>query len=436
MEDINEKTPEETVAPSQGESSEVVRIDFNNLKRDLSGFVRGTVEEALNGLLEAEAEGICGAGRYERNDTRQALRSGHYQRHLETGAGKVRVKVPKLRGATFETQIIERYRRREASVEESLVEMYLAGVSVRRVEDITEALWGTRVSPSTVSDLNQKIYTRIEQWRQRPIRSRYVYVYLDGLWLKRSWGGEVENVSVLVALGVNEYGFREVIGVTEGMTEDVDSWKGLLRDLYGRGLRDIDLVISDKAAGLIESLPQVYPAAKWQRCVFHFHKNILHQVPRQKREEVAAMLKAIHAQESASSALEKAQKVSESLQAMRLRNAAKVLDTGIDESLTYYQFPREHHRSIRTNNMLERIMREIRRRTRVVGSFPDGKSALMLVCARLRYVATKSWSDTRIYLDMDKLREKVIEDETNSSIWTGSSSGGGAPLDKEPITTQ
>ncbi len=409
MKETNEKTLEETLTGAQAESSEVVRINFDHLKKDLSGFVRGTVEDALNGLLNAEAEQLCNAKRYERNEERSAQRNGHYERGLETAAGKVKLKVPKLRGASFETQIIERYKRRESSVEESLVEMYLAGVSVRRVEDITEALWGTRVSPSTVSNLNQKIYERIEDWRQRPLRNRYVYVYMDGLWLKRSWGGEVENVSILVAIGVNEMGFREVLGITEGLSEDKESWRGLLKDLYARGLRSIDLAVSDKAAGLIEVLPEIYPGAKWQRCVFHFHKNILHKVPRQKREEVAAMLKAIHAQEDAESAKEKAASVASKLQSMKLNAAAKILAGGINESVTYYQFPREHHRSIRTNNMLERIMKEIRRRTRVVGSFPDGKSALMLACARLRYIASKSWSDTRKYMDMAKLEEAGLE---------------------------
>lgn len=405
MNDTNEKTLNETVKADSLASSEVVRIDFGNLKKDLSGFVRGTVEEALNGLLEAEAEQICNARRYERNDERSAHRNGHYERNLETSAGKVRLKMPKLRGASFETQIIERYRRRESSVEESLVEMYLAGVSVRRVEDITEALWGTRVSSSTVSELNQKIYQRIDQWRQRELRSRYVYVYMDGLWLKRSWGGEVENVSVLVAIGVNEFGYREVLGVVEGMSESKESWKGLLKDLYGRGLHQIDLVISDKAAGLLQALPEVFPQAKWQRCVFHFHKNVMDKVSPSKKSQAGAMLKAIHAQESAEAAREKAAAVAEALEAMKLGAAARVLREGIGETVTYYRFPRKHHRSIRTNNMLERIMKEIRRRTRVVGSFPDGKSALMLACARLRYIASKAWSDNRIYLDMNLLTE-------------------------------
>src|SRR3979490_2113042 len=150
-------------------------------------------------MLDAEADRLCGAGRYERNEARQDTRAGSYDRTLQTSAGEVRLRVPKLRQQTFETAIIERYRRRESSVEEALVEMYLAGVSVRRVEDITQALWGTRVSASTVSDLNQKIYKQIEEWRQQPLVGEFPYVFLDSLWLKRSWGGEVKNISVLVA---------------------------------------------------------------------------------------------------------------------------------------------------------------------------------------------------------------------------------------------
>ena len=144
-----------------------------------------------------------------------------------TKAGEVKLKVPRLRSLPFETQIIERYRRRESSVEEALMEMYLAGVSVRRVEDITEALWGTRVSPSTVSELNQQLYERIEAWRNQPISGQFAYVYLDGIWLKRSWGGEVKNVAVLVAIGVDQDGYRQILGVVEGAKEDAESWRSV-----------------------------------------------------------------------------------------------------------------------------------------------------------------------------------------------------------------
>src|SRR5580700_473844 len=190
----------------------VVQIDEGKIQAHLDEVVRSTVEETLNALLDAEADQLCGARNYERTEARKDTRAGSYHRQLQTKAGEVTLKVPKLRTLPFETAIIERYRRRESSVEEALVEMYLAGVSVGRVEDITEALWGTRVSPSTVSELNQKIYGQIESWRNRPIEGKHPYVFLDGLWLKRSWGGEVRNVSLLVAIGVNEEGFRGSAG--------------------------------------------------------------------------------------------------------------------------------------------------------------------------------------------------------------------------------
>lgn len=408
MKNINEETQETAIANAPQKANEVVRIDFGTLKQDLSGLVRGTVEQTLNGLLDAEAQELCQAKRYERAEGRQAHRNGTYERKLHTSAGEVKLKVPKLRGASFETQVIERYRRRQSSVEESLVEMYLAGVSVRRVEDITEALWGTRVSPSTISRLNNKIYEHIENWRNRPLRSRYVYVYLDGLWMKRSWGGEVENISVLAAIGVNESGYREVLGVCEGMSEDKASWKGLLKHLYHRGLEQIDLVISDKSQGLLEVLPEVYPKAKWQRCLFHFHQNILAEVPRSKKDEIIPMLRAIHEMENATEAKKKALNVVEQLKERKLSKAARILEGGIDETLTYHHYPREHHRSIRSNNLLERMFKEVRRRTRVVGCFPDGKSALMLVCARFRHIA-QNWPEQRAYLDMTKLKEQKLQ---------------------------
>jgi putative transposase len=312
--------------------------------------------------------------------------------------------VPKLRRLTFETAIIERYRRRESSVEEALVQMYLAGVSVRRVEDITEALWGSRVSPSTVSALNKKIYKRIEKWRIRPLSGEHPYVYLDGLYLKRSWGGEVQNVAVLVAFGVSGDGYREILGVCEGAKEDKASWLSFLRDLKSRGLSGTKLFISDKCLGLVEAIGECYPESRWQRCVVHFYRNVLSVVPKGRVRQVATMLKAIHAQEDGKEAARKAKSVIIKLKAMRLKKAAAIVSEGIEETFTYYRFPREHWRRIRTNNPMERIMREIRRRTRVVGAFPDGESALMLVAARLRHIAGTKWSSRR-YLDVSMLKE-------------------------------
>lgn len=386
----------------------VISINQDQVKDHLGEIVRSTVEETLNGLLDAEADRLCKARKYERTSEREDTRAGSYNRNLETKAGKVSLKVPKLRSLPFETAIIERYRRRESSVEEALVEMYLAGVSVRRVEDITQALWGTRVSPSTVSNMNKKIYKRIEEWRNRPIKNEHPYVYLDGVYLKRSWGGEVQNIAVLVAFGVSSDGYREILGVCEGAKEDKAGWISFLRHLKSRGLKGTRLFISDKCLGLVESIGECFPEARWQRCMVHFYRNIFSVVPKGKVREVATMLKAIHAQENGKEASRKAKSIVAKLRAMKLKKASELVSVGIEETLVYYRYPMEHWRRIRTNNPMERIMREIRRRTRVIGNFPDGESALMLVAARLRHIAGTKWGN-RKYLNMDLLKELETE---------------------------
>ena len=281
----------------------IIQLNEDLIKNNLKDLVRNSVEETLNALLDHEADELVRAGKYERTGDRKGYRSGHYERNFGTTSGEVRLRVPKLKGIQFETAIIERYKRRECSVEEALIEMYLAGVSVRRVEDITELLWGTKVSSGTISNLNQKAYKHIEEWRQRPLTGEYPYVYVDGIYLKRCWGGEIQNVSVLVAIGVNKDGFREILGAAEGMKEDRESWLNFF---------------------------------------------------------------------------------------------------------TYMDFPTEHWSRIRTNNLTERVNREIRRRTRAIGAFPDGNSALMLVCARLRHVAASEWGSKR-YMDMEHLFKMEIE---------------------------
>ena len=388
----------------------VIKIDETQIRDHLGELVRGTVEETLNKLLDAEADQLCNAARYERTEARKDTRAGHYKRGLHTKAGEVTLKVPKLRQHKFETAIIERYRRREASVEEALIEMYLAGVSVRRVEDITQALWGTRVSPGTVSNLNQKIYKRIDQWRNRPFEVEYPYVYLDGIVLKRTWADQVRNVSVLVAIGVSDDGYRQVLGVVEGAKEDKAGWSDFLRHLKKRGLSGVRLFISDACIGLVESVGDFYPDAKWQRCVVHFYRNVFTVVPKGKVKEVAMMLKAIHASEDHHAAMEKAQAVIKKLKAKKLVKAAQKVTESIHETLVYYDFPSAHWRRIRTNNPLERILREVRRRTRVVGAFPDGNSALMLVAARLRHIAGTKWGTMR-YLNMNLIKEMEAEEE-------------------------
>ena len=385
-------------------SEPIVSINEESLRLDIKELVKNTVCDVINQLLEEEADGLVNAERYERTADREAYRSGHYKRKLVTSAGEVELDVPKLRGATFQTAVIERYRRRETSVEEAIIEMYLAGVSTRRIEDVSQILWGAGVSAGTVSNLNDKAFASVEEWRNRPLEGEYPYVFVDGVYLKRSWGGSYENVSIMVAIGVNDNGDREVIGCAEGFTESRDSWKEFLLWLRGRGLAGVRMVTGDKSLGMLGALEEVFPQAKYQRCTVHFYRNVFGKVPRQKRERVARMLKAIHAQESLEASMAKAESVASDLEAMKLGAAAKVVREGCAETLTYTAFPMSHWVRIRTNNAIERLNREIRRRTRVVGTFPDGKSALMLVTARLKYIAESEWGSRR-YLDVSMLKE-------------------------------
>ena len=385
-------------------SDKIVQLNEQVIKTELKELVRQSVQEVLNSLLDAEADQLTNAHKYERTESRQDTRAGHYTRKLLTGAGEVELEVPKLRTLTFESAINERYRRRESSVEEALVEMYLAGVSTRRIEDITELLWDAKLSAGTVSRLNGKVYEQIEAWRKRPLERTYPYVFLDGVYLKRNWGGEYENVAILIAMAVNERGEREVIGATEGMKEDKESWLAFLRHLKERGLQGTQLFTADKCTGLIESMAEVFPQARYQRCVVHYYRNIFSVVPRKKVKEIAAMLKAIHAQEDKVAALKKLGDVTEKLQDMKLYEAAQKVEAAAIETLTYMDFPREHWRRIRTNNAIERLNREIKRRTKSIGAFPEGRSALMLVCARLRHMEKSEWGQ-KTYLNMQHLED-------------------------------
>lgn len=389
-------------------SQQILQVDQAMLETTLDRMVRKSVEETLNAMLDAEADEITGAARYERSGERKAYRAGHYERDLTVKAGKMSLKVPKLKGAVFEEALIERYRRREESVEEALIDMYLAGVSTRQVDDVSQLLWGDRMPSQTLSDKLKKVYADIDEWRGRPLEQDYPYLFMDGVWHKRCWGGSVENVSILVAVGVGMDGRREVLSVAEGMKEDSESWREFIKGMLARGLKGVRLVTGDRCAGLVAAVNELLPGARYQRCMVHFERNILAKVNPKNRDWAADALKAIFSMESRDKALEKAESVAKDMEARKLREAAKCLREGIGETTTYLldDYPREHRRRIRTNNMIERLNREIRRRTRVVGSFPDGRSALMLICARVRYVTSSEWS-TRRYLDMSRLGENV-----------------------------
>ena len=389
-------------------SQQILQVDQAMLETTLDRMVRKSVEETLNAMLDAEADEITGAARYERSGERKAYRAGHYERDLTVKAGKMSLKVPKLKGAVFSSAVIERYRRREESVEEALIDMYLAGVSTRQVDDISQLLWGDRMPSQTLSDKLKRVYADIDAWRERPLEQEYAYLFMDGVWHKRCWGGSVENAGILVAIGIGADGRREVLSVAEGMKEDAESWRSFIKGMLARGLKGVRLVTGDRCAGLVAAAGELLPGARYQRCMVHFERNILAKVNPKNRDWAADALKAVFSMETRDKALEQAESVAGEMEARKLKEAASCLRDGIGETTTYLldDYPREHRRRIRTNNMIERLNREIRRRTRVVGSFPDGRSALMLVCARVRYVTSNEWS-TRRYLDMSRLGETV-----------------------------
>ena len=311
-------------------------------------------------MLDEEADQLVGAGPHERTDERAAYRAGRYERGFTTTSGRVTLKMPKLKGMRFATAVVERYKRRETSVEKAIIEIHLAGVSTRRIEDVGEILWGAGVSAGTVSNLNDKAFKSVEEWRCRPLTREYPYVYVDGIYLRRSWGGSCGNVAVMVAIGVSEDGYREVIGCAEGFAESSERWRDFLSWLKPRGLRGVRMFAGDKAAGMVGSIAEVFPKAKYQRCTVHFYRNVLAKIAKSKRPQAAAMLKAIHAMEFREAAATKAETVADDLESMRLKEAAKVVRDGHAETLAYCEMPREHWRRIRTNNAIEQLNREIR----------------------------------------------------------------------------
>ena len=380
----------------------IVTLNEESLKSDLRELVRKTVEDTLNGLLDEEAGDLVGAERYERAAGREAYRAGHYDRSLATTSGEVTLRMPKLKGMRFTTAIIEplpapRDQRRGGD-DRDVPGRRLDAQDRGRLRDPV----GVERVGGDVSNLNEKAFAAVEEWRNRPLVRAYPYVYVDGIYLKRSWGGSYENVAVMVAIGVNDDGYREVIGAAEGFTESAECWREFLSWLKSRGLRGVRMFTGDKAAGMVRLDRRGLP----ERRLPALHGPFLPQ----RAGEGAQVQEAQGGRDAQGHTRMESREASEA-KAPRGGRRARLNEAeggregrrdGYAETLTYTRFPREHWRRIRTNNAIERLNREIRRRTRVVGTFPDGKSALMLVTARLKYVAESEWGSRR-YLDVTLL---------------------------------
>ncbi|MBA9081751.1 putative transposase [Micrococcus aloeverae] len=361
--------------------------------------VRESVRMVLQELIETEAAQAIGAGRYERTDTRATERNGSRPKLLTTKGGDVTVAIPKLRTGSFFPSILEPRRRIDQALYAVVMEAYVHGVSTRSVDDLVVALGGTGISKSEVSRICAGLDEAVGAFRTRALdHARFPYVYLDATYLHvRSEAGMVVSKAVVIATGVTEHGRREILGLDVGDSEDEVFWRAFLAGLKKRGLGGVQLVISDQHAGLVAALRRVFQGSAHQRCRVHFIRNVLAHVPKAETEMVAAVFRTIFAQPDLASMAKQWDKVRDDL-AARYPKTAPLMDDAKSEVLAFAAFPREHWRKIWSTNPLERLNKEIKRRSRVVGIFPNEAAVIRLVGAVLADTHDEWQVDDRRYL--------------------------------------
>jgi putative transposase len=373
----------------------------HDVELDVEARVRQGVKAVLEEVLQEEMTKHLEAGYRELTPTRRGERNGHYQRNLVTPAGKIEhLEVPRDREGEFVTELFERYKRMTGDVEEAVLEMYLSGISVRKIAGVTEALSRVKVGKDAVSRIARRLEEQQRAWRERPLEKAYPYLYLDATYLKVRWGASVTTMALLACVGVDEEGFREVLAVEVAGTEKGVAYASLLRGLLDRGLEGVRLVISDDHEGIKSAVAGELPGVEWQRCVVHFERNVLSSVPAGAMGEVAEDLKAIFKLRRQRTAQALAEEFVE-LYGKRFPKAVSIFEAGIEDALTYLTYPGSHHARLRTTNMLERLFREIKRRTRVVGVFPNETSASTLA-TEIALRSSEEWA-LRRYLTMDAL---------------------------------
>jgi putative transposase len=374
-----------------------------DVKRDVEARVREGVKAVLEEVLQEEMTEHLEAGYRELTPTRRGERNGYYQRNLVTPAGKIeRLEVPRDREGEFVTEVFERYKRMTGDVEEAVLEMYLCGISVRKIAGVTDALSKVRVGKDAVSRIASRLKEQQKEWRERSLEEKeYPYLYLDATYLKVRWAARVVTTMALLAcVGVDEEGFREVLAVEVAGSEKGAAYASLLRGLIDRGLSGVRLVVSDDHEGIKKAVSGELPGAEWQRCVVHFERNVLAHVPSTSMAEVAQDLKAIFKVRRAKTARALAEEFVE-LYGKRFPKAISVFEAGIEDALSYLSFPGSHHTKLRTTNMLELLFKEVKRRTRVVGVFPNETSASTLA-TEIALRSSEEWA-LRRYLTMDAL---------------------------------
>ena len=375
-------------------------------------FLRELVQRTVQQVLEAEMTSFLGAESYQRNDVRRGWRNGFKPRTLKTRVGELELMVPKDRDGQFQTELFERYQRSEKAFVAALLQMYIEGVSTRKVTAITEALCGLEVSKSQVSALTQKLDAEVAEWRMRPLSDEYPYLIFDARYEKVRRGGSVVSQGVLVAIGVSAAGYREVLGCWVAESESEASWGAVFSELKQRGLRGVRYVVSDDHAGMVRAIERHFQGAVWQRCQVHFVRNALSLCGRQQRPLVLRLMKLVTetaTREAAKAALAAAIAELEK----KAPKVARLLEEHGEEILGVYALPEAHRKRMRTTNMLERQNQELKRRTRVIRVFPHEQSCLRLIAALLMET-NQEWMG-RIYLRMEEEPGAEIEPQAQAA---------------------
>jgi Transposase and inactivated derivatives len=381
-----------------------------NWKEMLGGqedFLRPLIREVVQQVLEAEMDEAVGAEKGERTANRQGYRSGYWGRTLVTRVGKLELRVPQDRQGRFRTEIFERYQRSEKALVGALTEMYVQGVSTRKVKAVTEELCGHEFSASTVSRMNQSLDKELEKFASRKLDDAYPYLILDARYEKVREHGVIRSQAVLVAIGIDWEGRRCVLAVELANRESISSWKEFIMALKQRGLNGVDFVVSDDHPGLRAAIRETLPEAAWQRCYVHFLRNALDHLPRRADDECMTELRWIYdrrtieeARQDLAAWLKKWGK--------RYQKLCDWVEASIEETLTFYRLPRQHHKNLKSTNMLERLMEEIKRRTLVVRIFPNAAACLRLIRA-LAVEMHENWIEATRYLNMEYLKEHKKE---------------------------
>lgn len=366
-------------------------------------FLKPLLTELIQKALEAEMDKALGAGSYERVGQRKGYRSGYYSRQYITRVGSLELRIPRDREGRFSTEIFERYQRSERALLQALSEMYVQGVSTRKVKAITEELCGHEFSASTISNINKTLDEQLTAFASRPLGC-YPYIIFDARYEKVRVGGIVESQAVLIALGINEDGKKEVLGVELANRESRSSWKEFLETLSGRGLHGVEFVVSDHHMGLKKAIMEIFPRAAWQRCYVHFLRNALDYLPRKGDPDCLQELRWIYGRRDLTEAQRDLQTWLSKWES-KYPKLCNWTEENIGETLSFYMLPLEHHKHMKSTNLLERMNQEIKRRTRVVRIFPHEGSCLRLIRA-LAVEAHEGWLEDSRYLNMDLLHEQ------------------------------